>query len=399
MDFCKNHINARYFTSVEEIPEEIWHQLDCTHSVYFSPKYLSVIAKNHPKIQFFYLVLFDEQNLAKAFATIQIIDFYLDRVQNNFQSLINRIKCFGRSLGIISPEKPFKILTCGNTFVSGEHGIFIKNDQDKPKVLNELAKSLVNFVNTDKKLRKQISAFMLKDFIKESLVISDELHECKYSSFNVEPNMIMQVDTDWNDFNDYLSAMKTKFRVKAKKAIERSCFLEVVSVDENTLQTYKNEMQELYNNVCTKAGFNLGEFSIDTFKELKKNLGKDYIVQAYFLNSHLVGFLSGMINNQTLDAHFVGIDYQYNREYAIYQRMLYDYVQIAIERDLKTINFGRTASEIKSSVGAQPQDLTIYLRHKNTISNKILGMFIHKLQPTPFRQNFPFKVKNLVQQT
>lgn len=152
----------------------------------------------------------------------------------------------------------------------------------------------------------------------------------------------------------------------------------------------------MYKNVSSKADFNLGEFSTETFKDLLVNFPENYKVKAYFLNNKLVGFLSAMINNNNLDAHFVGIDYKYNKEFAIYQRMLYDYVQIAIENRLYRINFGRTASEIKSSVGAVPQDLTIYLRHKSSLSNKILGKLISYIKPTPFRQNKPFKAKTLV---
>ena len=54
----------------------------------------------------------------------------------------------------------------------------------------------------------------------------------------------------------------------------------------------------------------------------------------------------------------------------------------------------RTASEIKSSVGAKPQDLTMYLRHKKSITNKILKLFLQHIQPTPFHQKFPFKKIN-----
>lgn len=107
----------------------------------------------------------------------------------------------------------------------------------------------------------------------------------------------------------------------------------------------------------------------------------------------MVGFISGVINNTSLDAHFVGIDYQLNRKHAIYQRMLYNYIEIAIDKKLKTINFGRTASEIKSSIGAFPQDLTMYLRHKKTIKNRILKLFLQRVLPTPFQQKFPFKNK------
>ena len=92
-----------------------------------------------------------------------------------------------------------------------------------------------------------------------------------------------------------------------------------------------------------------------------------------------------------MDAHFVGINYELNKEHAIYQRMLYDYIEIGIEKKLNRINFGRTASEIKSSVGAVPQDLTMYIRHKKSITNKILKLFLQRIQPTPFQQKFPFK--------
>ena len=111
----------------------------------------------------------------------------------------------------------------------------------------------------------------------------------------------------------------------------------------------------------------------------------------------MVGFLSGMINQRNFDSHFVGIDYKYNREYAIYQRILYDYVGIAIEQKLHKINFGRTASEIKSSVGAIAEDLTIYLRHKKNIPNKFLSLLLNNFKPTPFSQKSPFKAKELVE--
>ena len=75
--------------------------------------------------------------------------------------------------------------------------------------------------------------------------------------------------------------------------------------------------------------------------------------------------------------------------------MLYDYINLAIQKGVKTINFGRTASEIKSSVGAIPQDLTIYVRHKRSIPNKLLSLFLKRIAPTPFHQKFPFKAKKL----
>ena len=284
-----------------------------------------------------------------------------------------------------------KLLICGNTFVSGEHGLFIKENQDKKAIIKELAESINHFVNSNKKLKKQIDAFLLKDFAKESLFITDELKDYKYHTFSVEPNMKLKLPENWHSFDDYLAAMKTKFRVKAKKAFTLSANIRIEEVTLKNIDEQLPKMTTLYEKVASNAAFNLGSFNLKTYTDLKEKLGDAYILKTYWLEDKIVGFISGVINKKSLDAHYVGIDYQLNREHAIYQRILYGYIEIAIEKRLNTINFGRTASEIKSSVGAVPQDLTMYLRHKKSIKNKILKLFLQRVQPTPFQQKFPFK--------
>ena len=233
---------------------------------------------------------------------------------------------------------------------------------------------------------------MMKDFMAESLPITNELISLGYYSFNVEPNMKLKIDKNWQNFDQYLAALKTKFRVKAKKAMELSSSLSVEDVDSKNIDNQLQKMTELYQRVASKAEFNLGEFKLATYRDLKENLGNNYILKTYWLQDKMVGFLSGMIRGHELDAHFVGIDYTLNKSHAIYQRMLYDYIDIAIKQKLSTLNFGRTASEIKSSVGAIPQHLTVYIRHKKSIRNKFLKLFLLKIRPTKFNQKFPFKI-------
>nr|WP_242025143.1 GNAT family N-acetyltransferase [Tenacibaculum piscium] len=205
--------------------------------------------------------------------------------------------------------------------------------------------------------------------------------------------MVFHVAENWHSLDDYLADLKTKFRVKARKALKRSAVLKTEDITTERVTELFSEMTFLYQNVANKASFNFSDFNLQTYQMLKDNLGDAYFLKAYWLEDKLVGFLSGINNNGSLDAHFVGIDYDYNKEYAIYQRMLYDYISLGIKEQVTRINFGRTASEIKSSVGAVPQDLTIYLRHKKTITNCILKLFLKKNQPTEFTQRFPFKNK------
>lgn len=381
--------NVQYFNTVSEISTDIWQQLGCTDNLYFHPKYLKSLQENNRNIRFAYMVLFDKKNTAIAFATIKIVDFYLDSVQNDMKSVVDCIKYLGRKLHLLSPEEAFKILTCGNTFVSGEHGIFIKNNQNKNKILKKIAKSAVNFSSLNP--QNNVDFFMLKDFENESLFITDDLHERGYNSFNVEPNMVLYLNENWNDLNDYLAALKTKFRVKARKAFKLSAALKTEDITADRLKDLLPEMTALYKTVSNKSSFNLGDFNLQTYESLKDNIGDNYFLKAYWLEDKLVGFLSGILNKNSLDAHFVGIDYTYNKEYAIYQRMLYDYITLGIKKKVNTINFGRTASEIKSSVGAVPKDLTVYLRHKKTITNQILSLFLKRIQPSEFKQKHPFK--------
>lgn len=389
---CSNTNTALFFSSIDEIPSKIWEGLKCTENIYFHPNFIRALEKNHPEILFSYIILVDKNDRPTAFASIKIIDFYVKSIKNNLDFLKN----IGRKLHVFPDKKPFKLLICGNTFVSGEHGVFIKEGQDKKAIIKELAESINHFVNSDKELKKQIDAFLLKDFANESLFITDELKDFRYHTFSVEPNMQLQLQDDWQNFDDYLASMKTKFRVKAKKAFKQSTQIRIEEVTLENIDKKLPKMTALYEKVALNASFNLGNFNLKTYKDLKEKLGDDYILKTYWLEDKIVGFISGVINQKSLDAHFVGIDYQLNRAYAIYQRMLYDYIEIAIHKNLKTLNFGRTASEIKSSVGATPQDLTMYLRHKKSITNRILKLFLQRVQPTPFQQKFPFKkiIKN-----
>jgi predicted N-acyltransferase len=396
LTLCRNTNTPLFFTSISDIPKDIWADLDCSENTYFHPDYLVSLEKNNVHIRFSYIVLLDNLSKPSAFATIQLVDFPLEEIENSMDKNFHQLKYFGRRLGLFPKLKPIKLLVCGNIFVSGEHGIFIKENQNKQKVIKELAKAISLFISSNKTLFKDVSIYLIKDFIKESLEITNELHDLNYYSFNVEPNMVLHLDSDWDSFQDYLNAMKTKFRVKAKRAIILSGDIIIKETSIENIKELLPKITELYKKVSDNADFSLGDFNLEAYMSLKEKLGKDYILQTYWYKNKIVGFMSGLVNNDSLDAHFVGIDYELNRELAIYQRMLYDYVEIAIDKNLKTINFGRTASEIKSSIGAIPQELTCYIRHKKSIKNKFIKPFLRYIEPKPFVQKKPFKTKSLI---
>ena len=56
---------------------------------------------------------------------------------------------------------------------------------------------------------------------------------------------------------------------------------------------------------------------------------------------------------------------------------------------------GRTASEIKSTIGAEAVELKCYIRHHNPLSNRIIKPFVEYLKPAAWIPRNPFKENDL----
>ena len=236
-----------------------------------------------------------------------------------------------------------------------------------------------------------LHAIFIKDFYRTSLSIMSGFTRHGFTAMHVEPNLILRLDPRWINYDDYKKSLKSKYRVKVNKADTTSSALTAHLFSESDFAKYKDELQQLYENTIANANFNAQVLNLNTYIHLRKIYNEDFIVKAYFLGDKLVGFLTALANSDHLDAHFIGLDYELNKTYAIYPRILNDYVRIGIEKHVSHINFGRTASEIKTTIGALPEPLTCYIRHKRSWLNMMLRPIIKMVKIKDFRQHKPFK--------
>lgn len=379
-----------FFADINEISEKIWNDLH-VFNPYLNHKYLRALEKHNRNLVFYYIVLLDDEETAVALASLQLLKLNSNAIKDNYLFLFRPIIKFSKLLQLIRNKNEINILVCGNSFISGTTGFLINPDYLSDDVFNQLLIAIPKLIKRNKFLKKTIDVIIFKDFDKKSKIKKEILKKHKYYPFVIEPNMVLPIRSNWNFFNDYLASFKTKFRVKAKRALTLSESLKVVEFTKENFVKYAENIDKLYHSVAKKSSFNLINFNIKTYEEFLILFGKNYILQGYFLEEKMVGFISGLIQNKSLDTHFVGIDYDYNKSHAIYQRMLYDYVKIAIDQQLKIVNFGRTASEIKSSIGAVSKELSIYIRHNKTIPNQLLKFVLKNLKPIPTKQKNPFK--------
>jgi len=371
------------YPSVDLIDPIVFEEVNADKNVYFSKSFLKAFEHSNPQIEFKYIAISDAKKHTIALALVQVINLSVEGTLKNIKvaSLVRKF------LSLFFCNEHIKIMFCGNVFLSGEHGIRSSDRVSKSEIMNQIATALdAVAANT-----KPLHAIFIKDFKETSLKNTRELLNFGYSEIKVEPNMIVQLDPQWKTFEDYKNILKSKYRVKANKADSTSNDLETRLFTEHDFETYKDELQALYQNTITNASFNAQVLNLNTYIHLRASFKDDFIVKAYFLENKLVGFLTALVNKNALDAHFIGLDYELNKSHAIYPRILNDYIRIGIQKQVTSINLGRTASEIKTTIGANPLQLSCYIKHKNPFLNSLIKPFFRRIKIKEFKQHSPFK--------
>jgi hypothetical protein len=385
------------YDSVSMINREHWNNIVEHGSEFLELPFLSVIEKEHPDNMRFHYTIIYQGNAPVAIAYFQVIDFSSESFGSLLEENNAEFSCFitdylkkhlATQLKRSADRINMRLLICGNAYVSGEHGFTCAPGVDKTQVIDALA-DVIYRISRAEKLRGKIAAVLVKDFYSSSIAHAAELEEYKYHDFLVEPNMI--VDIHWRNFDEYLNAMSKKYRHRAKSIIKKGQVIERVEFSDQDIIDNKDRIQELFNNVHLKAKFRMASLSSAYFAELKRSMGADFNFIAYYYEGRLIGFRSSFVLKDSLEAHFIGLDYGVNKEIDLYQNMLYDYIRETIEADKNKLFLGRTASEIKSTVGAEAYELTCYIRHRNPLSNRIIKPFVDYLKPTEWVPRNPFK--------
>ena len=282
-----------------------------------------------------------------------------------------------------------RVVVCGTPYACGPHGFVFH-----PSVPSETAGRLLAEAALRAKaaLDRELpsAGVLIKEFSPTSRV-TDGLAGSRFVTIETEPSMVLSFDPAWRSFEDYLHSLSSKYRVKAKRAYTKSAALCARDLSFSDLSAYRGEASRLFEAVVARASFKLGEPDVGALCELKRRMGDDFIVRGYFLGEHLVGVLTGFVSGDILEAGHVGFDYDENPTHGIYPRMLYDYLQIATAQGLSQVSYGRTAGEIKSTLGAEPTAMRCSLRLERSLLNVLLSMVRRAIQPEPFAFRRPFK--------
>jgi hypothetical protein len=367
-----------------------WDEL-VTHDLFLQTKYLKALELAAPSnIVLFYVGIYSNEKLI-GIAIIQRVKLYL---KDMFRK--TKVSCFKEFFqNIISKVLKGNILVVGNLTHTGQHGVYFSSHEIALndylslvfEALNQLKREIKSAQN------KTIRLILFKDFFTKDIAFNNQVQFSKHKlhRVSVQPNMIMGVRSNWKDMNNYISDLNKKYRDRYKRAKKKRDGIRTIELDLDTIKLNKEKLHNLYLNVSNHAKFNSFILPELHFYTMKFNLGDDFKVFGYYLNDELVGFYTLILNGKQLETYFLGYDSEYQYANQLYLNMLYDMLDYGITNQFSSIIYARTAMAIKSSVGAKPHQMEMYLKHTNRILNSILRPVFGLMNPKQnWEERHPF---------
>ena len=381
--YINKDISYQFSFAIQDLAKD-WSLVQ-HHNLYLTTPYLTAIENSKiPHLGFLYVVVYQKEVPVGLmyFQSIEITNgFYF---QDTFPHEIKK-----RITTKMLKSLCGNLMVCGNFFATGENG-FVMHQEISTEVVYEVVKDLkTSLKQTGTSIG--LSFILFKEFWEnQQLAIQQTLHK-KYHSFEIDVNMVLEMDNTWHTFQEYLSSMTTKYRTRAKSVYKKTIEIKERELSAADIKAAKSSIHNLYVSVVKTASFNMVKFTEDNFYQFKKELKDDFVFRGYFLEDTLVAFSTACFTDGCLDANYVGIDYKINESLPLYQRILYDYVQLAITNKVKELRLGRTAELIKSSLGAKPVRMQLYIKHNNKMVNTLMKPLIKKVKPSVYELRSPFK--------
>lgn len=172
--------------------------------------------------------------------------------------------------------------------------------------------------------------------------------------FKAEPSMVLTLDPAWNNFEAYKASFSSKYRIRTNRVYQLSAAVTAHRLSKEEFMQCRAAFRTMLERLNNRITFKTGEVSVQFFAEQFDRWGDAFQFICYRLNDEPVGFITLLDQGATLYALHACTEPEANRDMHVYQRMMYDAVATAIAGKYKALNLGKTAPEIKSTLGARP---------------------------------------------
>ncbi len=391
--FCKREaaeaeFAVQYYNSIHKVPPYLLEQLGCESHFFFSADYWKTYELSFgSQMQFQYAVVLSEGEPI-MFAPFQIIHFKGSNVADAEEgnTLWSKIKTISTRLAVSLVS--LRLLVAGNTFLTGELAFFLKTGI---KLNGKIAQAYFDTVTAIAQ-KENLNGLLIKDFYPETAKQLEFLEQNGFLRFEVNPNMEMDILSEWKTMRDYEQALSSKYRIRYHKAKDRAAALQIKDFDETLIAQHQTALQAMMDEVVNNSNFKLDRPDIGYVISLQRNFSENFYWKGVFRENELIGFYSAYLDNKNLNACFVGMNKKYLKEHDLYLNILFKLIELSVAQGAEKLILGRTAMEIKSSIGALPKQMFLYVKHVCPVRNFLVHYAIKTLTKNPeWTLRKPFK--------
>ncbi|WP_417942331.1 GNAT family N-acetyltransferase [Flavobacterium sp. RS13.1] len=372
------------YKSTFELPLE-WNSL-ASENIFLTREYLEVLENSCPvNMTCHFIGIFEEKKLVGIVLTQFLF-------AEKLESFGERDKCLKTSVRNFALKNfASHVLFIGNNMLTGQNAFSFAKSVKQSKAIKTLHRAITQLKKNLKASGKKVHITSIKDFTAKEIEPLQAEFKNNYT-FSTQPNMVFEINKNWKTEQDYIDALSKKYRDQYKRARKKADGIVKKKMTLSDIQKYEDVIYDLYFHVAKNAPFNTFFLARNHFSFFKEIMKDDFLLYGYFLNEKLIGFNTLIQNGDTMDTYFLGYDESIQRDKMLYLNMLYDMISYSIKKGFRKIVFGRTALEIKSSIGAKPVKMYGLITHSNTLINHNIAWFFNYLEPkNDWQERNPFK--------
>lgn len=384
------------FNSIYQVNQQLWNSLLPTDYFLLQTSYLRVLERSQQHMDFKYVLLYKNKRLVGV-AYFQLFNISLDTALNQEHiqptaknpslnekiqaSLLNSIRGW-----------QFRLMICGTAYISGQHGWYFNKAAIQPTQAYDMLATAVEQIKESEGLAgRSIDMVMLKDYEPHNLTDARYLNELDYVELETDPVMMMPIPDHWYSFKDYLNDLTSKYRTRVKNHQKKGKRITHRQMNYKEVVQHLPQIYAMYEHLANKANFCLTVSPASYFLYLLEEMPKECIFWGAFHENELVGYVITIHKGRFMEIHYLGFDEQLNKTGKLYTNILYNVIDFAIQQNVRYLYFGRTATEIKSAIGADPIEMNSFLKYKYCLPNKIMRLFINNFTKNEWKPRHPFK--------
>lgn len=379
---------------IDFLNEAAWDAVAADGSLFLRREVLRVIEQQGPdNLVPRYAMVFRDQKPVAALAAqlVTVTNKHLLKEASSAGKERNPLKrVLPPAAKLVTANLNEPILVAGNLMSWGFDGIAFATGEEPAALWPGVAEALYR-IRRAERLLGQTNLVLVKDITEREQGL-EALRRFSYRPMETEPNMVLALNPAWRNYDDYLAALDAKYRRNAKDQVKKLTTAGCVVESLTDLTPHSARLHELYLAVQRNASVRLVTLVESYLPQLALALGDDFRCTVIRRGEEILGFVTTIRDGDTAIAYYIGFDRAAAAEgLPIYLRLLHATIADAIAWGCKSLSLGRTALEPKAALGAKPEPMSVWLRHRvpamNWIVRGMLGTVTHEEAP----ERNPFK--------